>query len=329
MTEKRDVQISSPIAVAPMMDWTDTHCRYFMRLLSPGARLYTEMVTAAAIVHGDADRLLRFNQEEHPLALQLGGSRPDWMAQATAKAAGYGYDEININVGCPSDRVQSGQFGACLMASPDLVAECVVAMQKETDIPITVKSRIGIDDRDSYEFLRAFIEPVAAAGCRRFIVHARIAILEGLSPKENRTIPSLDYERVYRLKRDYPDLEIIINGGLSSVEQVDSVLGHVDGAMIGRQAYHQPYFLAELEQHFNDAWAKPSREEIVEKMVPYVDRQLASGAPLNSITRHMLGLFAGQPGARAWRRYISEHTHRDGAGSEVLINALNAMPAAA
>ncbi|MGB5629211.1 MAG: tRNA dihydrouridine(20/20a) synthase DusA [Woeseiaceae bacterium] len=316
-------------AVAPMMDWTDRHCRYFMRLLSPSAFLYTEMVTAAAIVHGDADRFLHFNAEEHPLALQLGGSDPAWMAEATAKAAGYDYDEININVGCPSDRVQSGQFGACLMASPDVVAECVVAMRKETDIPVTVKSRVGIDDRDDYAFLRAFIEPVAAAGCRRFVIHARIAILEGLSPKENRSVPPLNYERVYQLKRDYPELEIIINGGLASIGQVDAVLRHVDGVMIGRQAYHQPYFLAELEQHFNSGWVMPSREEIVEKIAPYVDQQVAGGTSLNSISRHLLGLFSGQPGARVWRRYISEHAHRDGAGSEVLINALNAMPAAA
>jgi len=316
-------------AVAPMMDWTDTHCRYFMRLLSPSALLYTEMVTAAAIVHGDADRFLRFNAEEHPIALQLGGSNPDWMAEATARAAAYDYDEININVGCPSDRVQSGQFGACLMAKPELVSECFVAMQKETDIPITVKSRIGIDDQDSYAFLKAFIEPVAAAGCRRFVVHARVAILEGLSPKENRTVPPLDYERVYQLKHDYPELEIIINGGLASLEEVETVLGHVDGAMIGRQAYHQPYFLAELEKHFNPHWAMPSRQDIVENMMPYVDQQVAGGASLNSITRHMLGLFAGQPGARAWRRYISEHAHRESAGGEVLINALNAMPVAA
>ncbi len=319
----------SRIAIAPRLDWTDRHCRYFMRLLSPSAFLYTEMVTAAAIVHGDADRFLRYSKEEHPIALQLGGSQPDWMAEATSKAAAYNYDEININVGCPSDRVQSGQFGACLMASPDAVAECVVAMQKETDIPVTVKLRIGIDDQDSYDFLRAFIEPVAVAGCRRFIVHARVAILEGLSPKENRMIPPLDYERVYQLKRDYPELEIVINGGLASLEQVDAVLGHVDGAMIGRQAYHQPYFLAELEHHFNPGWAMLSRQDIVEKIVPYVDQQVGGGASLNSITRHMLGLFAGQPGARAWRRYISEHAHRDGAGSEVLINALNAMPVAA
>ena len=329
MTKNAKVQTHLPIAVAPMMDWTDRHCRYFMRLLSPSALLYTEMVTAAAIVHGDADRFLNYNVEEHPIALQLGGSNPDWMAAATAKASGYDYDEININVGCPSDRVQSGQFGACLMEKPELVSECFVAMQKETDIPITVKSRIGINDQDSYEFLRAFVETVAAAGCRRFIVHARIAILEGLSPKENRTIPPLDYERVYRLKSDYPELEIFINGGLASVEHVETALGHVDGAMIGRQAYHQPYFLAELERHFNPEWAMPSRREIVEEMAPYVDRQLADGAPLNSITRHMLGLFAGQPGARSWRRYVSEHTHREGAGSEVLINALNAMPVAA
>jgi tRNA-dihydrouridine synthase A len=312
-----------------MMDWTDRHCRYFLRLLSPGAMLYTEMVTAAAIVHGDADRFLRYNEEEHPLALQLGGSEPGWMAQATSKAAAFGYDEININVGCPSDRVQSGQFGACLMARPDIVADCFQAMQRETAIPVTVKSRIGIDDNDDDEFLRAFVEALADAGCSKFVVHARIAILEGLSPKENRTVPPLDYERVYRLKREFPELEIVINGGLTEVGQVDDVLQHVDGAMIGRQAYHQPYFLAELERHFNPAREMPSREDVVEQMIPYIDRQRATGVPLNSISRHMLGLFAGQPGARAWRRYISEHTHREGAGSEVLINALNAMPAAA
>ena len=317
------------IAVAPMMDWTDRHCRFFLRLLSPGAMLYTEMVTAAAIVHGDADRFLRYNAEEHPIALQLGGSEPEWMAQATAMAAKFGYDEININVGCPSDRVQSGQFGACLMARPDIVADCFQAMQSETDIPITVKSRIGIDDRDDEEFLRTFVTTLVDAGCKKFIVHARIAILEGLSPKENRTVPPLDYERVYRLKRDFPELEIVINGGLTQIGHVDAVLQQVDGAMIGRQAYHQPYFLAELERHFDAAKGVPSREDVVEQMLPYIDRQLANGVPLNSISRHMLGLFAGQPGARAWRRYISEHAHREGAGSEILVNALNAMPAVA
>ena len=312
-----------------MMDWTDRHCRYFMRLLSPSALLYTEMVTAAAIVHGDADRFLRFNAEEHPVALQLGGSNPDWMAQAAAKGAAYGYDEININVGCPSDRVQSGQFGACLMANPNLVARCFVAMQKESDAPVTVKSRIGINDQDSYGFLRGFVDTLADAGCRKFVVHARIAILEGLSPKENRSVPPLDYERVYRLKEDRPDLEIVINGGLTSVESIDAALQCVDGAMIGRQAYHQPYFLAELEAHLNAGWRPPSRRAIVERMLPYTDDHMSEGVPLNSITRHMLGLYAGRPGARAWRRYISEHAHREGAGSEVLAEALSAMRAAA
>jgi len=320
---------SAVISVAPMMDWTDRHCRYFMRLLSPSARLYTEMVTAAAIVHGDAERFLRYNREEHPVALQLGGSEPEWMAQATARASEFGYDEININVGCPSDRVQSGRFGACLMAHPDVVASCFEAMQRETDVPITVKTRIGIDDKDHYDFLQAFVDTLAAAGCRKFIVHARIAILEGLSPKENRSVPPLNYERVYRLKQDFPELTIDINGGLTSLEGVDTVLEHVDGAMIGRQAYHQPYFLAELERHFKPDWPPPKRPDIVDKMVPYIDRMVAEGVSLNSITRHMLGLFAGRPGARAWRRYISEHAHREGAGSEVLVNALNAMPLAA
>ncbi len=320
---------AAKIAVAPMMDWTDRHCRYFLRLLSPSALLYTEMVTAAAIVHGDADRFLRYNDEEHPIALQLGGSNADWMARATAMATAYSYDEININVGCPSDRVQSGQFGACLMAQPDLVASCFRAMQAETDVPVTVKSRIGIDDQDSPEFLKTFVAKLAAAGCRKFIVHARVAILEGLSPKENRTIPPLNYERVYALKRDFDDLEIVINGGFTDIDGVDAAMRHVDGVMIGRQAYHQPYFLAELEAHRDCTWVAPTRAEVVERMLPYVDRAIDSGVPLNSISRHMLGLFAGQPGARAWRRFISEHAHRPGAGSEVLINALNAMPDAA
>ena len=311
------------------MDWTDRHCRYFMRLLSPSAFLYTEMVTAAAIHHGDAERFLRFNDEEHPIALQLGGSNPEWMASAVRKAAGFGYDEININVGCPSDRVQSGQFGACLMQQPQTVAECFKAMQAETEIPVTVKTRIGIDDKDNDEFLRRFIDVVAAAGCEKFIIHARIAILEGLSPKDNRTIPPLDYDRVYRLKHELPELNVVLNGGLSGIEQVEDALRHVDGAMIGRQAYHQPYFLAELEHHFNGDWPLPARREVVNAMLPYVESVVAEGESVHRVTRHMLGLFAGQPGARAWRRYISEHAHRDGAGAEVLINALNAIPVAA
>lgn len=328
MADKSAAVIRSPISVAPMMDWTDRHCRYFMRLLSPSAFLYTEMVTAAAIHHGDADRFLKFNSAEHPLALQLGGSNPDWMASATAKANQYGYDEVNINVGCPSDKVQSGQFGACLMARPDTVAECYRAMQGETDIPITVKTRIGIDDKDSYEFLQTFVDSMVEAGCEKFVVHARIAILEGLSPKENRTVPPLNYERVYRLKRDYPELEIVINCGLAKIHQVDEVLQTVDGAMIGRQAYHQPYFLAELEHHFDPSGILPERREIVMQMLPYVESVLRDGEPLGRVTRHMLGLYAGQPGARAWRRHISENAHRKGAGTGVLVDALAALPAA-
>jgi len=312
-----------------MMDWTDRHCRYFFRLLSPSALLYTEMVTAAAIHHGDAARLLRFNNREHPLALQLGGSDPHWMASATRKAEEYGYDEININVGCPSDRVQSGQFGACLMAKPKIVAECLKAMQDAIGAPVTVKTRIGIDDDDSDDFLLRFIAHIAEAGCRKFVIHARIAILEGLSPRDNRNIPPLNYERVYRVKREFPDLEIVINGGLTDIADVEAVLEHVDGAMIGRQAYHRPYFLAELERHFAPDRTLPRRRDIVYAMLPYVESVIAAGEPLQRVTRHMLGLFADQPGARAWRRYLSEHAHRPGAGAEVLVDALNAMPVAA
>ncbi len=317
------------ISVAPMMDWTDRHCRYFMRLLSSSALLYTEMVTAAAVVHGDADRLLRYDDAEQPLALQLGGSDPDLMAKATRTAASFGFDEININVGCPSDRVQSGQFGACLMARPDVVAECMRAMRAETDAPVTVKSRIGIDDQDSDEFLWRFVETIAKEGCRTFIVHARIAILNGLSPKENRSVPPLNYDRVYRLKQDFPELEIIMNGGLTDMPAIEGALQHVDGVMIGRQAYHQPYFLAELEHRFDPDFALPDRSDVVQRMLPYIDAELVAGTPLHRVTRHMLGLFAGQPGARAWRRYLSENAHLRGAGTEVLKDALKAMPIAA
>ena len=323
------MHLPSRISIAPMMDWTDRHCRYFLRLLSPSVCLYTEMVTAAAIHHGDSGRFLRYDESEHPIALQLGGSDPKLMANATRRADAYGYDEININVGCPSDKVQSGQFGACLMAHPEIVAECYRAMAAETDVPVTVKTRIGIDDKDNYEFLAAFVDRLIAAGCQRFIIHARVAILDGLSPKENRTVPPLNYDRVFRLKQEYPELDIVINGGLSSFEQIDNVLKRVDGAMVGRQAYQQPYFLAELEHHLDPDSVLPERRRIVEKMLPYIDANIADGVPLNRITRHMLGLFAGQPGARAWRRTISEQAHREGAGSEVLIKALNAMPIAA
>ena len=312
-----------------MMDWTDRHCRYFMRLLNPSATLYTEMITAAAIVHGDRDTLLRYDAAEHPLAAQLGGSNVAWMTAAAEAAASAGYDEININVGCPSDRVQSGQFGACLMATPEIVAACFRSMQQAVAVPVTVKTRIGIDAHDSYEFLSTFVETLAAAGCRRFIVHARIAILEGLSPRENRTVPPLDYERVFRLKRDYPGLEVVLNGGVQELEQIEALLGQVDGVMIGRQAYHNPYFLAAIEHRLNPAWPLPERRDIVDQMIPYIRTQLDEGERLGRITRHMLGLFAGQPGARAWRRYLSEHAFREGAGIEVIVAALQAMPVAA
>jgi tRNA-dihydrouridine synthase A len=287
------------------------------------------MVTAAAIVHGDSAELLKYDESEHPIALQLGGSNVDWMTNAAVAAADVGYDEININVGCPSDRVQSGQFGACLMANPKIVAECLSSMHKEVDVPVTIKMRIGIDDKDSYAFLSSFVEPLIDAGCRKFVVHARIAILDGLSPKDNRTVPPLNYERVYQLKRDHSELEIILNGGVQAIDQVDDVLAQVDGVMIGRQAYHHPYFLAELEQHLDSNYTLPDRRLIVEQMISYIEQQLAEGEKLGRITRHMLGLFAGQPGARAWRRYLSENAYRDGAGIDVVLAALDAMPMAA
>ena len=317
------------ISVAPMMDWTDRHCRYFMRLLSPSAFLYTEMITANALHFGDAESLLRYDPSEHRIAVQLGGSDPQLMAQSAVKAAAAGYDEVNINVGCPSDRVHSGPFGACLMARPDTVADCVRAMQSAVAIPVTVKTRIGIDDQDSDDFLMRFIDTVAEAGCRKFVVHARIAILEGLSPKENRSVPPLNYERVYRLKKVHPDFEIVLNGGITQIEQVDSALEHVDGVMIGRKAYHNPYFLAEIEHHLDPGYEMPDRIAIVEAMLPYIEAELASGERLGRITRHMIGLFAGMPGARAWRRYLSENAFRGNAGPDVLREALDAMPVAA
>ncbi len=310
-----------------MMDWTDRHCRYFMRLLSPHVRLYTEMVTAAALQYGDTPRLLRFDPSEHPIVLQVGGSDPEMMANAARMGADAGFDEININVGCPSDRVQSGQFGACLMSSPELVARCVESMRSVCEIPITIKTRIGIDDDDNYEFLRNFIAVNVDAGCTSYIVHARKAILSGLSPKENRSVPPLNYPRVYHLKEEFPDLRIILNGGIASIDDCRKHMQHVDGVMIGRQAYHQPWFLTELEQEFDGGEREPlTREDAIRKMLPYIDRELADGAELKHITRHLLGLFAGQPGARAWRRYLSEHAHLAGAGVEVLERALAKLP---
>ncbi|MBT9099241.1 tRNA dihydrouridine(20/20a) synthase DusA [Methylovulum psychrotolerans] len=311
------------LCIAPMMDWTDRHCRYFHRLLSKNAFLYTEMVTTGALIHGDHHRFLQYHAAEHPVALQLGGSNPRELAICAKMAEDYGYDEVNLNVGCPSDRVQNGRFGACLMAEPELVAECVAAMAAAVTIPVTVKSRIGIDDKDSYEELVHFVGTVAAAGCRTFIVHARKAWLSGLSPKENREIPPLRYDVVYQLKIDFPHLEIILNGGVTSLAQAETILEQVDGVMIGREAYQNPFILAEADQRlFADNRASLSRGEAIHALLPYISGQLALGLRLHSVTRHILGLFHEQYGARGWRRYLSEHANKPGADEAVLLQAL-------
>ena len=309
------------LSVAPMMDWTDRHCRYFHRLLAPHARLYTEMVTSAALVHGDRQRLLGFDDAEHPVALQLGGSDPQELAQAARIGADFGYDEINLNVGCPSDRVQSGRFGACLMHEPALVADCFTSMREAVTIPVTIKCRLGVDDQDEYADLQHFIETVAARGCGIFIVHARKAWLKGLSPKENREVPPLNYQRVYQLKRDFPALTILINGGIQSLAEVRTHLVHTDGVMLGRTAYHEPYRLAELE-HALFGTPLPDRMALIRQMREYTERHLAEGGKLNHISRHLLGLFQGLPGARGWRRHLSENAHRDNADWGVVERAL-------
>lgn len=320
---------SHRLSVAPMMDWTDRHCRAFHRLATRNALLYTEMVTTGAVLHGDRDWLLGFDALEHPVACQLGGSDPTDLAAAAKIVAEYGYDEVNLNVGCPSDRVQSGRFGACLMAEPDLVADCIAAMQDAVDIPVTVKSRIGIDDADSYEGLVAFVERVAETGCRYFTVHARKAILSGLSPKENREIPPLKYDYVYRLKQDFPTLEVVLNGGVQSLEEAQEHLAHVDGVMIGRAAYNTPAVLLGADRLiFGDARADGdlTRHDLVRAFLPYIDMQVGNGTPLNRMTRHILGIFNGLPGARAWRRYLSENAYAPEAGPEVVEAALKLVP---
>jgi tRNA-dihydrouridine synthase A len=305
--------------VAPMMDWTDRHCRFFHRLLSRHARLYTEMVTAEAVRRGDRHRLLAFSPAEHPVVLQLGGSEPHALAEAAKLGEAYGYDEINLNVGCPSDRVQEGRFGACLMAEPQLVARAVGAMRRQLKVPVTVKCRIGIDDQDSERDLDRFIRIVADAGCTSFIVHARKAWLKGLSPKQNRELPPLDYPRVWALKAAHPALEIIINGGINSLAAAAAQLPKVDGVAIGRSAYQNPYLLAEVDrQLFGDASAPPSRRAVLEALIPYVEEHLGRGGRLNNVARHILGLYHGQPHARAFRRHLAQNAPRPGAGIEVL-----------
>jgi tRNA-dihydrouridine synthase A len=311
-------------SVAPMLDWTDRHCRFFHRLLSRQALLYTEMITTGALLYGDRQRFLQFDPNEHPLALQLGGSEPAALAACATIAEDFGYDEVNLNVGCPSDRVQNGRFGACLMAEPELVAECVAAMRNAVAIPVTVKSRIGIDDRDSYAELAHFIGTVAGAGCKTFIVHARKAWLQGLSPKQNREVPPLRYDVVYRLKRDFPQLHIVLNGGITTLEQAEESLRQgIDGVMMGREAYHNPYILAEVDRRLFGSKADViTRTEVIEKLMPYIEEQLAEGVRLHSITRHILGLFHGEMGARSWRRHLSEQAVKYGADASVVREAL-------
>lgn len=356
------------LCVAPMMDWTDRHCRYFHRLLAPSALLYTEMLTTGAVLHGDRDRLLGYDAAEHPLALQLGGSEPADLASSARIAEAYGYDEVNLNVGCPSDRVQRGRFGACLMLEPGLVRDCVAAMRGAVDIPVTVKTRLGVDRNDSYAWFSDFVGGLAESGCAVFVVHARKAWLSGLSPKENRDVPELRYEWVYRLKRAHPGLTIVVNGGIGCAAEVERHLRELDGVMLGRAAYHDPWLLAELQASlfpsagdscgsarataFGDRFfasgetAMPSRpalcartdaprriapagmasrEAAVEAMTEYLQRQVRQGVPAKHVSRHLLGLFQGQPGARRWRRYISQHAHLEPANGELLLQALAHM----
>ena len=317
------------VSVAPMMDWTDRHDRVFLRLISRRVLLYTEMIPVGAILHGARDRILGFDACEHPVALQLGGAGPGELADCARIAADYGYDEINLNVGCPSDRVQNARFGACLMADPELVGTCVAAMAAATRIPVTVKCRIGIDERDSFEDLCAFTRSVADSGCRTLIVHARKAWLSGLSPKQNREIPPLRPEMVYRLKERFPELEVILNGGVEDLDRAAAHLAQVDGVMIGRAAYRDPYLLAGIdERFFGETGPNRDREAIVRALLPYVSERLSRGVPLKSIARHILGLFKGRPGARAWRRHLSTEAHRAGAGPEVIAAALELALAA-
>ena len=325
------------ISVAPMMDWTDRHCRMFHRQISRHTWLYTEMVTTGALLRGDVARHLDFNDEEHPVALQLGGSEPDALAQSARLGQRWGYDEINLNCGCPSERVQKGAFGACLMADPHLVADCVKAMRDAVDIDVTVKHRIGIDQHESYGFVRDFVGTIADAGCTTFIAHARNAILKGLSPKENREIPPLRYEVVYQLKRDFPQLEIILNGGVDSVEQIDAHLLHVDGVMLGREAYHNPWVMADFDaRYYGDETPSKTREQVLAAMLPYIRAELArhavqgaGGLKLNSITRHMLGLTMGLPGARRVRQMLSDAKQLSRGDPTLLLDALASLPAAA
>lgn len=327
MTECRQTP-NRRFSIAPMMDWTTRHYRYFARLLSRNAVLYTEMVTTGALIHGDAGRFLAYDESEHPVALQLGGSNASELAQCAVLAERAGFDEVNLNVGCPSDRVQNNAIGACLMAEPQRVAEGVAAMSEAGSLPVTVKHRIGINGRESYDELRDFVGTVARAGCGTFIVHARIAILEGLSPKENREIPPLKYDWVYALKKDFPELEIIINGGIKTLDECRAHLDAVDGVMVGREAYQNPWMLSQVDPLLYGQAAAPvaDRHAVLEALLPFVAAELERGVWLNHISRHLLGLFHGCPGGRRFRRHLSENAHRPGAGVEVLRQAMALVP---
>ena len=324
MMKTDPAQLDRRISVAPMMDRTDRHDRYFLRQITRRTLLYTEMVAIGEVLHGDPERCLAFHTDEHPLALQLGGSEPAELAAAARLGEAFGYDEINLNVGCPSDRVQRGRFGACLMTEPERVGEGIRAMREAVKIPVTVKTRIGVDEHDGYDFLTRFVE--AVAGCGTVIIHARKAYLQGLSPKENRSVPPLRYEVVYRLKADFPNLEIVLNGGIETLDAAAAHLARVDGAMIGRAAYQNPYLLAEVDRRFfGETEPPPSREAVLEAMLPYLAAEVDKGVPLARMTRHLFGLFNGVPGARAWRQYLSEHAARPDATVGVVREALGAI----
>ena len=324
---RQNISTPSPIdrrfCIAPMMDWSDRHCRYFWRLLTKHAVLYTEMVTTGALLRGDYPRFLKFNTEETPVALQLGGSDPAALARCARMAEDWGYSEVNFNCGCPSDRVQSGKIGAVLMAEPELVADCMAAMKNACSIPVTIKHRIGIDDMEDYADMRRFVTTVAEAGCGTFIIHARKAWLKGLSPKENREIPPLKYELIFQLKQEFPELEIIINGGIKTLEQCQFLLARVDGVMVGREAYQNPYFLAEIDREIFVAQQPPvTREEVIERFIRYMERESANGTRLHHMTRHILGLYSGRSGARAFRRHITEQVNRPDPTVDIVRQAL-------
>lgn len=309
-------------SVAPMMDWTDRHCRYFHRLLAPHVRLYTEMVTTGALIHGDRERFLRFDPTEHPVAIQLGGSDPEQLTRCAQFAQSAGFDEINLNVGCPSDRVQSGRFGVCLMREPEVVRDCLAAMAEAVEIPVTIKTRLGVDELENYDYFRQFVETVSESGVKVFLVHARKAWLQGLSPRENREIPPLRYNWVHKLKQERPDLIVAVNGGIADLDAVSDQLQHVDGVMIGRAAYQNPWLLTAIERTLiNPDW-QPGQAEIIRQMMEYVDEQMTRGVPLKSMTRHLLGMFQGQPGAKRWRRRLSERAHLPESGPELLIESM-------